>query len=408
MKTLFMGLAAVFCAYKSIAQIEIRVMSIHRENFPLDEEMDMRIAVFKSLNRVAKMINPDFEFEMRTRIMDTMPPFPMYGTTEFVGVNLEALAQLNHAAYWLAAEEALLQFHKFPKGQYMEPYRRIDWIDLHRLAKATAWQDFDLVADIMVYYSDNGVYTSKELEQIVQYWADICADDTDGAVPKKANKKLQYMREIYQGAMNYCYGMFLGHELCHYFEEECPIAKPSWVESGGAFNTLKKLQMPGGLYPINFIEAFEEAGDKGGYRAVEQIDQQTKNSFTDVITRVRTKRAAIELMACPMIFGFSEIQYEMDSEPKELPVGDYLNPRSRLLLFGATLRQSEPEWGWAVKVHGEVAKRIVVETEYDVQNYSATSGDVPDEMLNELPPGVTLGWEENIWNEESFICKPRN
>ena len=153
-------------------------------------------------------------------------------------------------------------------------------------------------------------------------------------------------------------------------------------------------------------DLLELKADRCALRILEKIDSDISSRVSNRHTCTKIRRSAIDVLAGPVLIGYSEDNFLPDVKPTFNYLPDYLYPATRLLLISATIRSLEQQFPWAVKICGNTAEAMITFIQEEFKKYPASNGEIPDEVLWELPPGVEDGYRTNVWSSENFECIP--
>ena len=361
-------------------------------------------SIFRTLSRVDKNLRPEIKFRSCLQI----PSFSFYGNSEAVFGREEAFASLVEAAYWIAAEEAL----RITKGNHEEQFencRQLDWIDAYRLAKAKLYFQFDEIEELLLKVQTYSNLHDEEKESLKSLVNQLHYHENDFEEYSAPDETFKTALQIYRALIDNATAFFIGHELYHFIGNKDIIEKKTAIENQGIFNTIISLHHPRRLFDPGIQPDLSEVrADRAGFRMLELVDKANESLIKNESIYAVVRRSTIDLLAFPILLGFNLSTLEGNQPPQVKIVKSYLYPQQRLLLLSATLNTNEGTYPELVKICGNTAKAIVTIIQTNVMEYPESDGDVPDEVLDQLPPGVTIGWETNFWNESSFDCTSNN
>ncbi len=231
---------------------------------------------------------------------------------------------------------------------------------------------------------------------------DLLADFVDLVAQWEANPKLAIetfpedwfaFQGYYHAAFELVVAFVLGHELYHLHGGQCPLDVPLKVEASGVWGTILALQLNPRALGSSPPDVHELKADRCGLRFI-------RASLDAEEIPLEARQLASELLAD----GFMT-KWEPEPGPFKLHA-EYLYPGSRAVLVSAELRAGEG----VAPVCGDTARSVVASTKATFAEQQRQEpeleGDLPDSFVDLLPPGVSVGWEEDTWTGTSFDCRP--
>ncbi len=148
--------------------------------------------------------------------------------------------------------------------------------------------------------------------------------------------------------------------------------------------------------------------DVSGLRFLQLVDSNMRRRINGSSIQTAIRKSTIDLLAYPVLSGFDLTSLTYDQPVNTAYIPGYLYPMIRMMMVTSVLQCNEQSNVWAVKMCGNTSKAIVTLIQTYASAYEKSDGDVPDEVLDLLPKGVTRGWETNYWDNRSFLCEPSN
>lgn len=367
-------------------------------SYPSISRNSYRIPVINGIRRTLRAIDPNciIQFsEYACHNWESLPPF--YSTEESLFAKEEALSRLAIVASLLAAEEVGLD----PSLDY---FRTLRWDDVHLFAHALLYNDLDRYSEI-ADEMDSYFYPGHEaLQNIFEISAGILAHENDPSlqldtIPLFANAIL-----IYRGILDYSFAFIIGHELYHNNGNVCLTTDKSMAEITGSWRVLVDLQSENNLYEPRAPELNELLADRCALRIMEMVDRNIEGYVLNSNLMSKIRRSVADALSGPILLGYHDY-YSESGELKINFVPDYLYPMTRLLLINSVPRNMEKKDSWAIKIDGNTGAQLFHIILERSKAYPGSSGEIPAEIFQELPPGVEKSYHSNVWNDQTYICK---
>ena len=357
---------------------------------------------------VFSLVDSDAELTFMARDCKKEPDFACYADTSAIYCREEPLALITRISAWLSAEAAFIYLSHKGESSVLNQVPKLSWVDALLLADAEKYDDdkvFTRRGETIIEKRD---LSAKNLNAIYSLVNDIYSHTNNNIELDTKNHELMIAMDIYQAINEYAFSFLLGHESYHFNENICQITKRAAIEVNGTWNEIYKLQLKKGLFDNKVtLDKHELNADLCGFKWMEAKSSKEEKANSHVLNAM-SKRIAIDLLASPMLTGalnsFDVNELGQDA-PKVKIVDGYLYPQSRLVLASATLQLSEKFYPETVKVCNDTAKAIVSMVNYSYQTFPKSSGQIPDSLLKELPPGVEKYWNGAPWSEDSYACK---
>lgn len=387
---------------------ELRVGFCHDSTYL---NIEYQTAIKKSIDRMVSLLDPNLQTDIRFIECPKIPPSTFYGSPEAVYGREEAMAMMVEASYWYASIISMRYSNtSFPEA-LLSNSCSLDWIDTYRLAKAKLYFHYDNLESIeekikaQMGFSDADMNEIKELVEELHYTENQFWEESE-----QHSHLFETAFPIYQAIIDNLTSFIIGHELFHFNDNSHMITTKSDMEEKGFFSTYYSLQYPRRLFDPDIVQSdvAEINADRSGFRFLEFVDSNTRRRIENTDLQTAIRKSTIDLLAFPVLSGFdlTKLDYNQPIETSYIP--GYLYPMIRMMMITSVLRGNESKNLWAVKMCGNTSKAMVSLIQTYASAYEQSDGDIPDEVLDLLPRGVTLGWESNYWDGRSFICEPSN
>lgn len=195
----------------------------------------------------------------------------------------------------------------------------------------------------------------------------------------------------------------VGHESYHVAGNRCPLAEPARSERSGLFSHILRLQTSDELFCAENPDPNEINADLCAMRHVEGLHGSPLSGVDDA-DRLEdfAQRAASDMIAFQTLTGFRTFS-DLPRGAYVIPEFDqYLNPVYRLTLLAGAVSTAST----APALCGDASGLFVHGVQTSFQT-CAGDGQVSDELLAEMPPGVETSWNGAPWTTESFSCLGR-
>ena len=358
-------------------------------------------------SHVYKITDSSATTEVKRRQCVEEPDIDCYTEKNVTYCREEPLAHLIRSAMWLAAANSLVLTNQGSDVDKLSGPQSITWIDAYLLGQAQYTDNVEKLDKLSKTIMQKRRISKDVFNKIQTTFSSLNKSIVAG-FPLSAEQMKDPVNQLLVDSLDYAFSFLMGHETYH-INSKCPIVTKSKIEIVGVFDKIYKLQQKGSLYDWKIgIDPYELNADRCGFRFMEKM-AATKTKTRTPLIEAQSKRMAIDLLAGSLLLGLRGV-IKTDAKGEDIPVvktvGGYLYPQSRLILVSAALRSNEPNYPWSTKICNDAAKAIVSIIQDAVTNYPASSGDVPDELLAELPAGVEKSWNGNTWTESSFMCTP--
>lgn len=352
-------------------------------------------------------VDEQSKFAFMARACEKEPDLACYGDTSAIYCREEPLALISRISAWLAAEAAFIYLSHNGDKELLNQKPELSWVDTLLLADAESYDGDEAFIRRGQSILKKRNLSAESLHAIYSLVTDLYFHTNNDVKPDSKNEVLMFALKIYQMINEYAFSFLLGHEGYHFNNNVCPITKKSKLEINGVWQEIYKLQQKNGLFDSKVkLDKHELTADLCGYKWMTAISQKHDNG--EPILMALSKRTAIDLLATPILTGALNsfaINHLGQDAPKVKVVDGYLYPQSRLILASATLRQTEKTFPKVVKICNDTAKAIVTMVQHSYHSYPKSSGNVPDSLLAELPPGVEKSWKGKPWSDESYLCQ---
>ena len=406
MRYLVIAFALLISHSSALYAKEWRLALCYGENATEDDKK-YRSAIGQSAAAVFSSVDSNANTEIKVRNCVKEPDIACYADESAIYCREEAFSQIVRTAAWLAADRALIYVAKNGDSSSLNAKPLLTWSDAYLLAEADRYPDavkLDKVAQSIV--NKRGL-TGQDLDSLYKLALDVHKHINNNEEIDKNNKSLVIAVSLYKTSVKYAFAFLLGLEGFHYNGNKCDISADSILKVKNVWPVIVKLQQKNGLFDKkNRIELSELNADHCGFKWLEKISLNSQNENEKVLNAMG-KQMAIDLLASPILIGLNGDvvkNSEGDDAPQVKILQGYLYPQSRLVLASATLRLTERYYPEVTKLCNSSAKAIVTIIQTAVSNYPDTSGEMPDELLAELPPGVEKAWNGIPWNENSYTC----
>lgn len=387
---------------------ELRAGFCHASDFL---NIEYQSAIRKSINRFMGLLDPNFRNDVRFRECLEIPSSTFYGSPEAVYGREEAMAMMVEAAYWSASIIAW-RFQQNQDGEVLlSDCCTLDWIDAYRLAKAKLYFHSEELEGMEEKIQSSLGFSGSEMERLKNLVEEIHYTENDFWEEGKTHSSLfSSALPIYRAIIDNMVSFIMGHELYHFNDNSHMIVSKSEMEETGLFNTFYSLQQYKRLLDPYIVNADKDEvnADVSGFRFLELVDSNTRRRVSNSSLQTAIRKSTIDLLAFPVLSGFDLTILSYDQPVNTAYIPGYLYPMIRMMMITSVLQSNEDSNLWAVKMCGNTSKAIVTLIQTYASAYEQSDGDVPDEVLDLLPKGVTRGWETNYWDDRSFLCEPSN
>ncbi|RJE74956.1 hypothetical protein BGP76_17710 [Reichenbachiella sp. MSK19-1] len=385
---------------------ELRVGFCHASDFV---NIEYQTAIRKSINRFMGTLDPNFRNDIRFIECQEIPSSTFYGSPDAVYGREEAMAMMVEASYWSAGVLTIQSKRTLGSEVLLSSCCQLDWIDAYRLAKAKLYFHYDQLETLQNKVQSYLGFSNSEMDQLVKLVEEIHYTENDFWEGDKPHSDLfATAAPIYRVTIDNLVSFVIGHELFHFNDNSQMITTPSEMEESGLFNTFYSLQQYKRLLDPFIVNSDKNEinADKSGFRFLQLVDSNTRRKVSSSSLQTAIRKSTIDLLAFPVLSGFDLTMLSYDQPVETSYISGYLYPMIRMMMITAVLRSNERENEWAVKMCGNTSRAIVQLIQIYASAYEKSDGDVPDEVLELLPAGVTVGWETNYWDENSFSCQP--
>ncbi len=370
---LFVAIVQILSVQRVNAEIELSIC--HEETFGGSNWQHISMI---QLTSILKGGSEKLDLKIRRAVCnDSMPDTVCAAIPGKMFCRQSAFQRMNMVASWYAIQ--------FVQGAYPD-------YESFRIA-------FDRPVKLAFGYADETVHADNvaAMQEPLRTFID---NQFQGIEQNNVSANLRRIAVIQNRIMAFNLASLVGHETYHINNEKCPVSTKSRMETSGLFQHILALQTSNDLFCASNPNPNEINADRCAARQVEALHSNPITDWEDDgVLETFAQRAASDMIAFQTLTGFRRFA--------QLPAGQYiipgfdayLNPVYRLVLLSSSVLTSIDK----PVLCGDSASLFVhgVQTSFE---QCGGDGEVSDELLSRVSPGVEDSWNGAPWTNKTISC----